>query len=254
MTALGVHTGNGWASVIRKKGKGFSRYRIDLVCYFGCRCHPSHFWVLFIMAGCMLSFDSCTVQLLPSRTLDDGFDRLAATEKMKYKGSCSNVVIATLDSQPDTLTVFESHRTGREWHPEEIVAVARQHRLTWLMIVSSWCPHARSDVARWYELQQRLSRADIATVVLSTDYEVSYLSSVQPMDSGFAFVGIASVGDYHDDQLEKCNRFQKVLFPSCPPSAGLPRHYLLDSTGALVTWHFGELYDPGFFLNAEELE
>lgn len=254
MTMLGVHHGNGLASVIR--GKGFSRFRIDLVCYGGCRCHPSHFWLLIIVLVSIISVGSCTVQLLPSRTLDDGFDRLSVIDKNNYMSSDKNVSsFATATAlRHDTYTVFGSRNSCREWRPEDVVTVARQHRLTWLMLVSSWCPHARNDVSRWQEVQHRLRRADVASVVLSTDYEVSYLTSVQSVDSAFAFVGIASVGDYHADQLEKCNRFQKILFPSCPPSAGLPRHYLLDSTGALVTWHFGELYDPGWFLNAEELE
>lgn len=254
MAVLGVRQGNGSASVIRRKG--LSRFRIDLVCYAGSRCHPSHFWLLIIVLVTIISVGSCTVQLLPSRTLDDGFDRLSVTDKKSFMSSDKNMsndsAISAL--RHDTSTVFVSRNSCRDWYPQEVVTVARQHRLTWLMLVSSWCPHARNDVSRWQVVQYRLRRADVASVVLSMDYEVSYLPSVQPPDSGFAFVGIASVGDYHADQLEKCNRFQKILFPSCPPSAGLPRHYLLDSTGALVTWHFGELYDPGWFLNAEELE
>ena len=169
--------------------------------------------------------NSCTIEILPVKNPDDGFDRMGEKER-------------GLLTDADSL-IEKCH--FNETSPEQIRSIIEEYEgLTWLSVLSSWCPHALHDQQQLMIMQRELLQKGIQVLFVYTDFHPAFLRKKFLKSNHETTLMFMQHRPGVKEEI-KSKKFLSEAVKGLPEYNGVPQHFLLDYEFNLVYSQQGEI-------------
>ena len=129
----------------------------------------------------------------------------------------------------------------KETSPEQIRSIIKEYEgLTWLAVLSSWCPHALHDQQQLMMVQRELLQKGIQVLFVYTDFHPAFLRKKFLKSNHETTLMFMQHRPGVKEEI-KSKKFLSEAVKGLPEYNGVPQHFLLDYEFNLVYSQQGEI-------------
>ena len=181
---------------------------------------------------------SCLIEKLPPRKDTDGFVNLKTKDKafLRPFNLANYNTSKNFDEKKKKLTFEEVQTT-------DIQMIAKQNKLTLMIIWATWCSHCYNNLPVCISWFDNMSEKGLNLLLVAQNYNIKNATKELLNDNYHKQTYILSNAYFGDDEFKKQEKAKHELNIPFDGHNIVPTQILLDQNGKTVYMHQGELKD-----------